>query len=206
MTISSAGDTKPASQQPAADPAGPQAPAAASTPPATENMPWGVPVVIISWLAILLASVPLYHDVSAINTNIPLQAGPVPLGVIWWGALGGVTVSLVGICWHWRSWDPKFTLWHVLRPVIGGIVGAVSYLIFITVIRSTGTTPAQTGVDSRVVYFLVAFITGYQEQTFRDLIGRAAQVLLGPGQVKGQGGKSTEGTRGPNKGAPSSSA
>jgi hypothetical protein len=146
-------------------------------------MPWYVPVITFAWLALLLTSVPLYHDISEIRTNLPIQAGPIPLGIVWWGALGGVTVSLVGIAWHWRNWDPQFTWWHILRPVVGAIVGSVSYLIFITVIRSTGTTPKTDSVDSKVVYFLVAFITGYQEQTFRDLLARATQVLLGPGDT-----------------------
>jgi hypothetical protein len=153
--------------------------------------------VVLAWLALLVASVPLYHDVHALQTSIPLQAGPVPLGVIWWGALGGVTVSLVGIAWHWTTWDPTYTWWHILRPLVGAIVGSVSYLIFITVIRSAGTTPGGTGVDSKVVFFLVAFITGYQEQTFRDLITRATQVLLGAGAVTTPtGGTPQDGTDG----------
>jgi hypothetical protein len=156
-------------------------------------MPWYVAPIVLLWLAILLAAVPLYHDVSVLHQDIPLQAGPIPLGVMWWGALGGVTVSLVGIGQYWKSWNPNYTLWHILRPIVGAIVGSVSYLIFITVIRSTGTTPNTTGVDSRVVYFLVAFITGFQEQTFRNLISRATQVLMGPGD--GSAGAST-GTNG----------
>lgn len=179
----------PAPYQPAVPPAGPQAPPAPlqGTGPAPTNqdqfgsMPWYVAMVVLLWLAVLVAAVPLYHDVTAIRSNIPLQAGPIPLGVMWWGALGGVTVSLVGIGRYWKSWDSSFTLWHTLRPIVGAIVGSVSYLIFITVIRSTGTTPSTTGIDSRVVYFLVAFITGFQEQTFRNLISRATQVLMGPG-------------------------
>lgn len=147
------------------------------------DMPWFVALAVLLWLAVLIAIVPLYHDIAAIHTSVPLQAGPVPLGIAWWGALGGVTVSLVGIGAHWKTWDDSYTWWHILRPIVGAIVGSVSYLIFITVIRSTGTTPTVTGVDSRVVFFLVAFITGYQEETFRSLISRATQVLMGPGVV-----------------------
>ena len=171
----------------------PPASPAGGSPSSGQSIPWFVPPVILVWLALLVASVPVYHDVHALQNNIPLQAGPVPLGVIWWGALGGVTVSLVGIAWHWTTWDPTYTWWHILRPLVGAIVGSVSYLIFITVIRSTGTTPSGTGVDSKVVFFLVAFITGYQEQTFRDLITRATQVLLGPGAETPDAGP-TDGT------------
>jgi len=149
-------------------------------------MPWFVPVLILGWLAVLMSTVPLYHDIGTIQNNIPLQAGPIPLGIVWWGALGGVTVSLVGIGSHWKEWKASYTWWHILRPIVGAIVGSVSYLIFITVIRSTGTSPQLKGVDSRTVFFLVAFITGYKESTFRSLISRATQVLLGPGDDTSQ--------------------
>lgn len=52
---------------------------------------------------------------------LPDPAGPIPVGVTWWGALGGVTISLTGIFRHPRSWDDAHNGWHVARPVLGAV-------------------------------------------------------------------------------------
>jgi hypothetical protein len=143
---------------------------------------WQVLVAIL-WLVVLVGSVPLYAHWHWLRRNFSDPAGPIPLGVVWWGALGGLTVSLVGISTHATKWDPGFNLWHPLRPIVGAIVGPVAYLIYITAIKASGN-PVANGQSNQAVYILVAFITAYREDTFRELISRAIQVLLGPGDGK----------------------
>jgi hypothetical protein len=104
------------------------------------------------------------------------------VAVPWWGALGGITISLTGIFRYADKWDPSKNLWHIARPFIGAIVGSVSYLIFVTIIRATGTTPAHGSPTGNAVFYLVAFITGYREEIFRELIKRTADSLFAPGK------------------------
>ena len=107
--------------------------------------------------------------------------GPVPLAVPWWGALGGITISLTGLFKHATSWERRFEAWHVARPVMGAIMGSVGYLIFIVVIRSTGASaPTTTGVGG-AAFDLVAFLVGYREEVFRELLRKAVDILLSPG-------------------------
>lgn len=113
--------------------------------------------------------------------------GIIPLGVPWFGALGAVTISIYGVVGHTSDWEPKWNLWHVIRPVIGAILGTVAYLIFIGVIQATGTTPSAAGSSAPIkliTYFVIAFVVGFREETFRTLVKRVVDVLLSPGDTQ----------------------
>ncbi len=121
--------------------------------------------------------------------------GLIPIGVPWFGALGAVTISLYGVFDHNRrhadgssEWDPKWNYWHAARPVVGAVFATVAFLIFIGLINATGTnplTPARPTASDNVPYLVVGFIVGFREQTFRTLLQRAVDIILGPG-IPGQ--------------------
>jgi hypothetical protein len=133
----------------------------------------------LSYIVILVGISLAYANLSGLRSVIHDPAGPVPLSVPWWGALGAVTISMTGLFRNRNRWDASFNLWHISRPVIGAIAGSVGYLIFIVVIRSTGANPSGTAPSS-VVFDLVAFLVGYREAVFRELLQRATDVLLKP--------------------------
>ena len=113
--------------------------------------------------------------------------GIIPLGVPWFGALGAVTISIYGAVDHSTEWQPKWNLWHAIRPVVGAILGTVAYLIFIGVIQATGTTPSAVGSSASlklITYLVIAFVVGFREQTFRTLITRVIDILLSPGDTQ----------------------
>lgn len=110
--------------------------------------------------------------------------GIIPLGVPWFGALGAVTISIYGVVEYTGAWQDKWNLWHLIRPIVGAILGSVAYLIFIGVIQATGTTPSTVGPGAPVnviTYLVIAFVVGFREQTFRTLITRVVDILLSPG-------------------------
>jgi len=112
--------------------------------------------------------------------------GIVPLAVPWFGALGAVTISIYGVVDHSSQWEPRWNLWHAIRPVVGAILGTVAYLIFVGLIQATGTTPSATGSSPSVkliTYLLIAFVVGFREQTFRTLITKVVDLLLSPGDA-----------------------
>lgn len=117
---------------------------------------------------------------------VPISFGPIPLGVPWFGALGGVLISLAGVFEHEHDWDDDFWPWHVARPLIGASVGMISFLIFKTGALAVGPTGNAAEASSNLLYCLIAFVVGYREETFRELIKRLADVLLTPGNPGGQ--------------------
>src|SRR5205814_7605200 len=103
---------------------------------------------------------------------IPDTFGPLPVGVAWFGALGAVLISLTGVFEHEHDWDASYWPWHVARPLVGVAVGVVSVLIMQAGILAVGSTPTKTDVPKNLLYYLVAFLVGYREETFRELIKR----------------------------------
>ncbi|MGO8955908.1 MAG: hypothetical protein ACLQFR_00825 [Streptosporangiaceae bacterium] len=54
----------------------------------------------------------------------------------------------------------------------------MAYLIFIVLIRAAGTSPAHQSAVNGAISDLVAFLGGYQEEVFRDLLKRASDTLV----------------------------
>ncbi len=111
--------------------------------------------------------------------------GLVPIGVPWYGALGAWMISTYGIFDHNHEWDTRWNYWHALRPFVGAILAVVAFLIFVGLINATGSDPNLTSRGSNVGYLVLAFIIGFREETFRLLVKRATDILLGPG-IPGQ--------------------
>jgi hypothetical protein len=151
---------------------------ACNNPAMQENLgraSWWLSLVVTAYAIVLLAAATLYLMHHWLVAWLPDPLGPIPLAVPWFGALGGVTISLRGLHLHGAAWDSSFTFRHLSRPISGAIVGTIAYLVFVVVISATGTQPRLT---STLAYDLVAFIVGYREDTFRDLVARATDVLL----------------------------
>ena len=109
---------------------------------------------------------------------VPDTLGPIPTGVLWYGALGGVLISLTGVFEHRNDWDDKYVFWHIARPLVGAAVAVIAVLILQSGILATGADPADREGPQNVFYYVVAFLVGYREETFRGLMKRIADVLF----------------------------
>ena len=106
--------------------------------------------------------------------------GNMPTAVPWFGALGAVLISLVGIFEYRLDWNPGYAPWHWARPLVGGSFAVISVLILQAGIISIGSDPHNPGA-SLGLYYIVGFVVGYREETFRELIKRVVDILLRPG-------------------------
>lgn len=138
----------------------------------------------LAYLGALVALAILYFtNVIDVRTAF----GSMPAAIPWFGALGGVVISLTGVIKHAYDWDPAQRLWHISRPFLGAIVGVVSVLAFQAGILAAGVNPnagtaAPGGIDN-VFYYLIAFGVGYREESFRELMKRMLDVILTPGST-----------------------
>jgi len=161
---------------PAAVPTPAPAPAAVPTPAPARVKPPGRVIALVSfYLVVLLVSGVEYLHWSWLHRYFAGNLHEVTFGTIWWGALGGVTISLSGIVGHADRWKPELNLWHVFKPFLSAVAAAVSVLIFGLLITSTG---AQRASASSVTFLVLAFIVGYREEIFRDLLKKAADLIL----------------------------
>lgn len=130
-----------------------------------------------TYLLALAAVFIAYHVSGTVRNALPASAGGLPIGVPWFGAVGGTLISLTGIFKHANDWNSDYELWHYARPLIGAFLGSIGALMF-SVIVSTAAVKAQQ--TNGAVYAVVAFLLGYREATFRALIQRATDLLLSP--------------------------
>jgi hypothetical protein len=154
-------------------------------------------LVQIAWL-IGLATLAVIYFLKAWPVKL-ITLGPIPIGVVWFGALGAVLISLTGVVEHADDWDPKLYLWHLSRPLMGASLGVVSVLILQAGVLAAGTQlkVEPDGTPKNLLYFLVAFLVGYREETFRELIKRLVDLIFSPAA---QPPKPTISTLSPNTG------
>lgn len=147
----------------------------------------------LGYTVVLLVLAVMYN--LAWRDGVPyLFGGVLPIAVPWFGALGAVTISLAGV-FHYgqRKWSTDFNYWHLGRPIFGAVLGIVAFFMFVLIISSAGTTPdflarpCGAGADPArcqpkdfIIYYVLAFLVGYREETFRDLIRRVTDLILKP--------------------------
>jgi hypothetical protein len=110
---------------------------------------------------------------------------PDPLGILpvaWFGAIGAVSISLKGVFDHNLNWNPKWNYWHIARPLTGAVLGSIGYLLFVAAAEAaTGPSEdADAGTSAAVVSYLIGFVIGYREETFRELLKRFTDLILSP--------------------------
>jgi hypothetical protein len=108
----------------------------------------------------------------------------VPLSIPWFGAIGAITISLQAVFERRDDWDPAYNYWHLARPLLGAILGIMSFLILSVIVTLAGSTPptptAAPTIASMNIFHVLAFIVGYREETFRDLLKRVTDLILRP--------------------------
>lgn len=151
---------------------------ASTPPPSTDHIPIWIILLDALYLFLLVGGALGYYHWAWLKDLIPSKLGPLPAGVPWWGALGGLTISFGGIVKYRRSFDISMSIWYIFKPFLAMIAAAASFLILLLLIRSTATT---VHADS-VTFYILGFLVGYREETFRTLIKEATDLILKPGK------------------------
>lgn len=156
----------------------------------------GVAVYNVAWLAFLVLVLLSYWQLGPLGgvgswqkvyAKDPL-GGLVPLMIPWAGALGGVAISLTGAAVHTKDWDTTWNIWHFLRPVLGALSGTIGFIILVVVLRTAGGLDEKAEVMpddflSRGLFLIIAFVTGFRDQMFLDLVAKVVKMLLSNGEA-----------------------
>lgn len=148
--------------------------------------PWPFLVIDLAWFAALLVTAfgLAAHWAWLTRIHDPF-GGVIPFAVPWAGALGGVAISLVGIADHQMDWNPeRYAYWHLVRPLLGLLFGTVAVLaivLLLDTVKVTQTLQGHYSPSGTAVLGVIAFVVGYREATFRSLVTRVVDVILGPG-------------------------
>lgn len=117
--------------------------------------------------------------------------GVLPLAAIWAGALGGLSNAIYGLAKNWSLFyvpnsiqATKWNAWYLVQLPLGAIFGSFAVLIVVFFVGSVAVTKEGTpdlstgGVATMAV---IAYAVGFRQETFRELITRVFDVILGPG-------------------------
>ncbi len=140
-------------------------------------MPRAVLWIALIWLILLVSSFFAYEEIRAVARFFPPKLGGLPFTVIWFGAVGGLLISLQGIIEHNHHWYRSYDYWHMLRPVMGTFMGTLGCLIFI-VLNNAATTNAVH--PNATFYAVIALVLGYREGSFGSLISRLVDTIIIP--------------------------
>lgn len=155
------------------------------------SAPTGVIAVAVTSFFVLLVLAGVAEGLGSFHHWIQERhLGRLPLGIIWFGAIGGSLASLTGIFWHHGvDWNDSYDLWHKLRPWTGLVMGTIgAFLLLVTTeLATAGTSAAGSGATTPTkfnpdVYYAAAFLAGFAESPFRALVKRLTDAVFGPGQ------------------------
>lgn len=97
---------------------------------------------------------------------------------LWMGMLGGTTIVWWGIVKHAKdlTFDSAFVIWYFLKPALGAIMGVVVVLV-----AQAGfvTLNANAPVSNQTPLLVIAFIGGFSERFFINMIDKVVTAVLG---------------------------
>lgn len=126
----------------------------------------------IGYLVVLVLLALLYGaNYSSLPSYIREPLGAMPLSVVWFGALGGVMISLHGIFNREGS-----SSWHAFSGAMGAVFGVVSYLALILIIKASTNTSAI--VFNTITFDLIAFIAGFGQKQFQVVLKKLSGLLF----------------------------
>jgi hypothetical protein len=121
-----------------------------------------------------------YVSSEAFRSNAPSSFGQIPVGVVWFGAIGAVLASLYGIFVHNQDWDPSYDYWHYCRPLCGAITGSIGSLLYLVLLNIGNTSAVK--VD-RPTFYVAAFVFGFADKAFLQMVHNVTSVIIKPGKT-----------------------
>lgn len=134
----------------------------------------GIFIYTLTWFVFLFVVAGLYFErPDVVKLVIKQDWQRAALHSLWFGMLGGISISLKGVYDHWSptEWQSgRWTKWYLGRPISGAIVGAVTYVLI--QVANPSSTPSLAAIS------VAAFILGSQERRFVAFLAEVGKLVL----------------------------
>ncbi|MGK7926176.1 MAG: hypothetical protein AB4290_13195 [Spirulina sp.] len=144
-----------------------------------------VPILILVYISLIISTIIVGNFIIwDYTTTIPILG--IPISVILWAALGSLAAVLYRFYTQQFGKITEEIRWLIARPIIGIIMGCLSYLAIISGLIIFGnTSPSlETTENSRLyVFWIIAFLGGFSDRFFESII----DVLAGKIAPKNDG-------------------
>lgn len=167
-----------ASGSPTPSPASPNVPI---TSGASSQMPRHILFSGVAYLAALVGMFVAYFTSPWLRMHVPANLGPLPAGVVWFGASGAVMVSLYGIFLYNQKWDTSYNYWHYCLPLFGAVTGSIGALMYLVLLHLGSSSSVK--VDP-LTFYVVAFVLGFADKSFMQLLKNVTTVIVKPGNQR----------------------
>ena len=133
------------------------------------------------WLALILYEVAWFIAGAIItNTHPTWDLIGIPIEMLFWGMAGGVTAAIFAVWQHAlrADFDPKYVPWYLVKPPIGGMAGALVFLLspILGLTLTEGALQPGTGaeneelLDDAAWLYIFAFVLGFFETTLLSVL------------------------------------
>jgi hypothetical protein len=127
---------------------------------------------------------------TAAPANLAMKDVFAPWGTMLMGGIGGVTGILYSLYWHVamkKDFDRQYTMWYLVQPIMGSVLGAIVYLIFASGFLSIQVITANVSIESveasmsnsvvLALHWTVGWAAGFRQRFVYELIDRVVQLL-----------------------------
>jgi len=156
----------------------PASPSVCTTSGPFGQMPRHILFFAVAYLAALVGMFIAYFTSPWLRMHIPANLGPLPVGVVWFGATGAVMVSLYGIFVYNQEWNTSYNYWHYCRPLFGAVTGSIGALMYLVLLHLGSSSRVK--VDP-LTFYVVAFVLGFADKSFMQLLKGVTTVIVKPG-------------------------
>ncbi len=148
---------------------------------ATTNNNTNLNPAVLVWpffYIVVLILAPIFRNVFAksLPSYIMYPFHGMPLSVLWFGALGGLLVSLYAIIVK-NDGNGPFSLWHMFSGMLGTLYGLISYLLIVVFINAV--TVSNKFDRNTVAFDLFALLFGFGQTAFQGMLKRFTHHAFG---------------------------
>lgn len=150
------------------------------------RLSWMVPTIVIAYAAAIVAIIVFGGQAWTDTTEVPIIG--VPVSILLWAAIGSLAAILYRFYTRQRGRVAKEIRWLIARPIIGTVMGALSYLAVVSGLfifgAAAGVDPDATTARPQLLWML-AFLGGFSDKVFKTIVDAVVDKLSGsePGQT-----------------------
>jgi hypothetical protein len=132
---------------------------------------WIVPLLVLLYVAIIILFIAFGGVAWTTDTEIPILG--IPMSVILWSVVGSVAAILYRFYTRDKTKATDEIRWLIARPIIGVVMGALSYLAIISGLFIFGSAVGVNSDPSLArpqLLWMVAFLGGFSDKFFEAII------------------------------------
>lgn len=136
---------------------------------------------IAEWTSMMTGTYTVVNGVAQLTKSMSLIFPP--WSTMIWGGIGGVVGALYSLHWHvaeLQDFDKQYSLWYVVQPLMGLILGGIIHLVVVTgLLALIPATDSAGGPAIALQWFpaLVACLAGFRQKFAYEFLDSVMKAL-----------------------------